>query len=128
MCTKDDLMKPKVIVNKTDVLESCSREKTNTKWRFYKLTDQIVFAILLEVVPMGCRDAFYTNHGRETAQSTASHLKRTEDNHIWKKCVFFVHLLFTCTEIKNLKKNLASSTYSSKEWMDSVPISSREST
>ena len=33
--TKDDLAKLKDILNKTDVIESCSREKKNTKWKLY---------------------------------------------------------------------------------------------
>ena len=41
----------------TDVIESCSRERTNTKWRFYKLTNLTVFAALLKDVPMGCKNA-----------------------------------------------------------------------
>ena len=37
LCTRDDLAKLKDSFNKTDVIESCSRERMNTKWRFYKL-------------------------------------------------------------------------------------------
>ena len=38
VCTHDDLAKLKDFLNKTDVIESCSREeRMNTKWRFYKL-------------------------------------------------------------------------------------------
>ena len=36
-CTLDDLAKLKDFLNQTDVIESCSRERMNTKWRFYKL-------------------------------------------------------------------------------------------
>ena len=56
-CTHDDLAKLKDFLNKTDVIESCSRERMNTKWRFYKLTNLTVFAALLKDVPMGCKDA-----------------------------------------------------------------------
>ena len=34
VCTNDDLAKLKDFLNKTDVIESCSRERMNTKWRF----------------------------------------------------------------------------------------------
>ena len=44
-------------LKETDVIESCSREKKNTKWRFYKLTNLTVFAALLKDVPMGCMNA-----------------------------------------------------------------------
>ena len=67
MCTHDDLAKLKDFPNQTDVIESCSRERTNTKWRFYKLTNLTVFAALLKDVPMGCKNAvlpelLLTNH------------------------------------------------------------------
>ena len=48
--------------NKTDVIESCSREKMNTKWRFYHLTNSTVFAVLLKDVPMGCSNAVLPEH------------------------------------------------------------------
>ena len=56
VCTHDDLAKLKDFLNKTDVIESFSRERTNTKWRFYKLTNLTVFAALLKDVPMGCKN------------------------------------------------------------------------
>ena len=57
VCTHDDLAKLKDFLNKTDVIKSCSRERMNTKWRFYKLTNLSVFAALLKVIPMGCKNA-----------------------------------------------------------------------
>ena len=57
MCTHEDLAKLKDFLNQTDVIESSSRERTNTKWRFYKLTNLTVFAALLKDVPMGCKSA-----------------------------------------------------------------------
>ena len=57
VCTLDDSAWLKVFLKKTDVIESCSRERMNTKWRFYKLTNLTVFAALLKDVPMGCKNA-----------------------------------------------------------------------
>ena len=57
VCTHDDLAKLKDFLNQTDVIETCSRERMNTKWRFYKLTNLTVFAALLKDVPMGCKNA-----------------------------------------------------------------------
>ena len=57
VCTHDDLTKLKDFLNKTDVIESCSQERMNTRWRFYKLTNLTVFVALLKDVPMGCKDA-----------------------------------------------------------------------
>ena len=55
--THDDLAKLGDFLNQTDVIESCSRERTNTKWRFYKLTNLTVFVALLKDVPKGCKNA-----------------------------------------------------------------------
>ena len=54
---KDDMAKLKEILNKTDVIESCTKERSNTKWRFFKLTNLTIFAALHRDIPMGCKDA-----------------------------------------------------------------------
>ena len=54
---KDDMAKLKEILKKTDVIESCTKERANTKWRFFKLTNLTIFAALLKDIPMGCKDA-----------------------------------------------------------------------
>ena len=59
VCTHDKLAKLKNFINKTDVIESCSREIMIKKRRFYKLTNLTVFAALLKDVPMGCKNAFF---------------------------------------------------------------------
>ena len=55
--TKDDMAKLKEILKKTDLIESCTNERSNTKWRFFKLTNMTIFAALLRVIPMCCKDA-----------------------------------------------------------------------
>ena len=57
VCTKDDLMKLKKTVNKTDVTESSSREEMNTTCRFYKLTKLTVNAAVFKDVPVARSDA-----------------------------------------------------------------------
>ena len=57
VCTHDDLAKLKEFLNKTDVIESCSREKMNTRWRIYMLTNLTVFACNRRDVPTGCKNA-----------------------------------------------------------------------
>ena len=52
-----DLTKLKDNLNKTDVIVSCSREKVNTKRKFYKLKIINVIAVSLKDLPMGCKDA-----------------------------------------------------------------------
>ena len=54
---KDDMAKFKKILKKTDVIESCTKERSNTRWRFFKLTNLTIFAPLLKVIAMGCKDA-----------------------------------------------------------------------
>ena len=54
---KDDMAKLKEILEKTDLIESCTEERSNTKWRFFKLTNLTIFAALLRDIPMGCKDA-----------------------------------------------------------------------
>ena len=54
---KDDMTKLKEILKKTDLIESCTKERSNTKWRFFKLTNLTIFAALLKDLPMGCKDA-----------------------------------------------------------------------
>ena len=53
---KDDRAKLKEIL-KTEVIESCTKERSNTNWRFFKLTNVTIFAALLRDIPMGCEDA-----------------------------------------------------------------------
>ena len=57
VCTHDDLAELKDFLYQTDVIESCSRERMNTKWRFYKSTKLTVFVVLLKVLPLGCKNA-----------------------------------------------------------------------
>ena len=57
VCTHNDLPKLEDFFNITDVIETCSREKINTEWRFYKLKNLTVLAALLKDVPMGCKNA-----------------------------------------------------------------------
>ena len=54
---KDDMAKLKQISKKTDAFESCTKERSNKKWRFFKLTNLTIFAALLRDKPMGCKDA-----------------------------------------------------------------------
>ena len=57
VATKEVLVKIKNVLSNTDVIEACTKERANTKWKFYKLTNVTVFAALLREVPMGFQDA-----------------------------------------------------------------------
>ena len=54
---KDDMSKLKEILKKTDVIESCTKEGSIKKWKFFKITNLTIFAALLRDIPMGCKDA-----------------------------------------------------------------------
>ena len=43
-------------MQKMDIVDICTRERANTMWKFYKLTNLTIFASLLKDVPMGCKD------------------------------------------------------------------------
>ena len=53
----DDMAKLTEFLKKTDVIESCTKERSNTKWRFFELTNLTIFAALLRDIPMGCKNA-----------------------------------------------------------------------
>ena len=56
LCTKADLMTIQNKVSKQDILEVCTQERQNTKWRFKLITNVNNFAALLKNVPKGCPD------------------------------------------------------------------------
>ena len=62
VCTPDDIVSLKEKIQKMDIIDLCTRERANTKWKFYKLTNVTVFAALLKDIPMGCKDTVYLNH------------------------------------------------------------------
>ena len=56
MATTGDLTKIETLLGNTDVVDSCTGGRTNSKRNFYKLTNFKIFAALLKVVPKGCND------------------------------------------------------------------------
>ena len=56
VCTPDNIVNLKEKLQKMDIIDLCTRERVNTKWKFYKLTNVTVFAALLKDIPMGCKD------------------------------------------------------------------------
>ena len=119
VCTHDDLVKLKDFLNKTGVIERCSQERMNTKWRFYKLTNLNVFAALLKDVPMRCKKAVLPEPLRKITQSTVSRMRTIQNNQITTTCASFVRLLTICMPLNDWKKNLQNcSICSSIKWMD----------
>ena len=56
VCTSDDITNLKEKIQKMDIIDLSTRERANTKWKFYKLTNLTIFASLLKDIPMGCKD------------------------------------------------------------------------
>ena len=57
VCTQADMTNLKDRMQEMDIVDICTRERSNTKWKFYKLTNLTIFASLLKDVPMGCKDS-----------------------------------------------------------------------
>ena len=57
LCTKADLISIQGKVEKFDIVEQCTQERQNTKWRFKLITNVTIFAALLKNLPMGCPDS-----------------------------------------------------------------------
>ena len=55
VATTEALTKIKNLLSNMDVIESCKRERANTEWKLYKLTNVTIFAEILKDVSMGCR-------------------------------------------------------------------------
>ena len=56
VCTPDDIVNLKEKLQKMDIIDLCTRQRANTKWNFYQLTNVTDFAALLKDIPMGCKD------------------------------------------------------------------------
>ena len=56
VCTQTDTTNLKTKMQKMDIVDFCTRERANTKWRFYRLAFLTIFASLLKDVPLGCKD------------------------------------------------------------------------
>ena len=56
VCTQADMSNLKDRRQKMDIVDLCTRERVNTTWKFYKLTNLTTFASLLKGVPMGFKD------------------------------------------------------------------------
>ena len=48
LCTKADLTTIQNKVNKQDIIEICTQERQNTKWRFKLITSMTIFVALLQ--------------------------------------------------------------------------------
>ena len=59
LCTKADLITIQEKIEKFDIVEQCTQERQNTKWRFKLITNVTFFAAILKNGPMGCPDSVF---------------------------------------------------------------------
>ena len=57
LCMKAYLITIQGKVEKFDIVEQCTQERQNTKWRFKLINNVTIFANLLKNIPMGCPDS-----------------------------------------------------------------------
>ena len=125
VCTHDNLAKLNDFFNKTVVIESCSRERMNTKCRFYKLTNLTVFAALLKDVTMGCKNAVLPERLlRNRTINCLKHKENTRQPYNDNLCLFRALAL----HLHGTQRLQSCSIYSSTKWMEWATINSREST
>ena len=101
---KDDVAKLKEILKKTDVIESCTKEWSNTKWRFSKLTNLTIFAALLRDIPMDCKDAVLPESLLQNHTVNCLTFEKIQENLTMTIFVSSEHLLSTCMEMRDPRK------------------------
>ena len=102
---KDDMAKLKEILKKTDVIDSCTKERSNTKWRFFRLTNLTKFAALLRDIPMGCKDVVLPESFlKKIIQLIVLLTSRTPKNHTKTIFASSERFLSTCMEKRDSRK------------------------
>ena len=101
---EDDMVKMKKLLKKTDVIESCTKERSYTKCRFFELTNLTLFDALLKDIPMVARMRICLNLFSEILQSMALLTNKTPKKHTRTIFVSSEHLLSTCMEMRDSRK------------------------
>ena len=101
---KDDMAKSKEILKKTDVIESFTKERSNTKWRFFKFTNLTIFAALIRDIPMGCKDAVLPESLLKNHTVNCLTFEKNTRNLTMTIFASSEHLLSTCMEMRDSRK------------------------
>ena len=72
---KEDMAQQREILKKTDVIQSCTKERSKTKMKFLELTNLTIIAALLKDKPMGCKDAVLPESLLKKSYSHLSYLR-----------------------------------------------------
>ena len=57
LSNKNDLLNIQSEIGKVNLIETCTQERQNSKWRFDLITNVTIFAALLKNIPLGCLDS-----------------------------------------------------------------------
>ena len=104
VCTPDDIINLKEKLQKMDFVDLCTRERANTKWKFYKLTNLTVFAALLKDVPMGCKDSVLPEPPLKNQNVNCLNFEKIQESLTMTIFTFSEQLLFTCMAMRDSKK------------------------
>ena len=81
VCTQADMTDLKHRIQKMDIVDLCTQERTNTKCSFYKFTKLTIFASVLKDVPMGCKvEPLLKNHNVNCLTFETNMLQPYNDN------------------------------------------------
>ena len=99
--TQADMTNVKNRMKEMVFVDICTRERANTKWKFYKFTILTIFASLLTGVPMCCKMQSYLNHFCKTIMWIASLLREIPDNPTMTIYICLERQLYICRVTKN---------------------------
>ena len=89
VCTQVDMTNLKDRMQKMDIVDICTQERANTKWKRYKITNLTIFASLLKDVPMGCKDTVLPDPLLKTHNvNCPTFEKNTRQTHNDNLCLF----------------------------------------
>ena len=114
VCTQADMTNLKDRMQRIDIVDVCTRERANSKWTFYKLTNLTIFASWLKDVPMGCEDTvlfepLLKNHNVNCLAFERTSLQPYNDN----LCLFRALVLYLHGNKKLEEESSKFSTFSS---------------
>ena len=88
VAANEDLVEIQNVLSNTDVIEACTKERANTKWKYYKLTNFDVFAVPLIEDLMGCKDAVLPEPFPKNTVSCIAYQENTGKHYQDSFCVF----------------------------------------
>ena len=98
VCTPGDNTNLKEKIQRMDIVDLCTRERANTKWKFYKLTNPTVFAALLKMYPRVVKILYYLNAPEKCEMP---YLRTEHEKTIQRQSL---PLQSTCMEMRDAKK------------------------